>query len=420
MYNLKDKNGNIIGTVNNFIAKDSQVKTALEQLINEGKLSSNTSSYFVTKNINLINPNTVTLNKRSMGNGTYGDYDGFNLTDFIEVTPGTYYSNIYSSNDTSFTIKIDRYGGSKKFISSSYLSEATKVIDGVNTKLGYGSTNIGSDVKYIRIVYMSSTSNPCFVKEKYGTNFSDYPYSKKEIDIDADYKTGFCDNLGNTLIQTMSDLIVDKANSVRPLYGKKWLQIGDSNTQYMGDDLGNAVIQQRGLGSFTNLGTAGATWEINSSGDAYSAVKKVDSLIANADATTHLCTDYDIVTIMMGTNCNSEGNITDTSSQTDTMCGAVRYCLEKLSYYYRTSAIGVILPPQRAENNSNQKQKNDKIKAICNEFSIPTLDLYNEGRIVPNSMIPDGTPYLLGDGLHLGANGKMHYYRIVGAWLETI
>lgn len=420
MYNLKDKNGNIIGTVNTFIAKDSQVKTALEQLVNEGKLSSNTSSYFVQKNINLINPNTITLNKRAMGNGTYGDYDGFNLTDFIEVEEGTYYSNIYASSGTSYTIKVDRYDKNKGFLTSVNIDEAKGIVNGVNTRLGYGKINIASNVKYIRIVYMNSTSNPCLIKEKYGTNFSDYPYSKKEIDIDANYKTGFCDNLGDTLIETMNDLIIDKANSIRPLYGKKWVQIGDSNTQYMGDALGEAIIKQRGLGSYTCMGTAGATWEINSSGDAYSAVKKIDSLIANADATTHLCTDYDIVTIMMGTNCNTEGSITDTSSQTDTMCGAVRYCLEKLSYYYRTSAIGVILPPQRAESNSNQKQKNDKIKAICNEFSIPTLDLYNEGRIVPDSMIPDGTTYLLGDGLHLGANGQKHYYRIVGAWLETI
>ena len=374
-------------------------------------------SYFDTKDINLINPNKITNGKIASGNGTYQDNSSYNLTDFIKLNQGTYYTNFCSNESFGYACKIDIYNINKTFKQSNVINEAKKIIDGVNTKLGYGSITINEDC-YVKIIYPSNILNPVLIKDEYGTDFSNYTYDKKELTIQDKYSEGFAKNIAKNINIYHPEILI--ANSVRPLYGKKWVQIGDSNTSYQGQNLGNAIIEQRALGSFKNMGTAGATWAINSSGDNYSAVKKVDSLIANANPDNKLCTDYDIITIMMGTNDINIGEITDTSSQTDTMCGAIKYCLEKLCYYYRQSAIGVILPPQREDGNSIQKMKNEKIKTICEEFSVPTLDLYNEGRIIPESMTPDGTSTYLADGLHIGYNGNFHIYRIIGAWLETI
>lgn len=201
--------------------------------------------------------------------------------------------------------------------------------------------------------------------------------------------------------------------------------IGDSNTQYMGTNLENYVKQYTGIASLRNFGTAGATWEVRDGEDATttansSGVGKVNQLIASADPNTKKCDDYDILTIMLGTNCNKRGSLSDTSNNVDTMCGAMRYCLEKLLYYYRGARIGGIIPPQRAEINAEQEERNELIRAIYEEYSIPYLDLYREGQIVPDSSLPDGNGYYLSDGTHLGGNGQESVYRKYAAFISRL
>lgn len=230
-------------------------------------------------------------------------------------------------------------------------------------------------------------------------------------------------NNGKIVLPGVSrDDVINAVKQLSPLYNMKWTQIGDSNTQYMGQELGDYVIEHHHIKSYTNLGTAGQTWEtangINTKDN--SAVGRVNQLIANADVDTKLCTDYDIVTVMMGTNCNVVGTINDAPTQVETMCGATKYCLQKLCYYYRKSKIGVIIPTQRAEANAEQKQRNELIKTICADYSVPVLDMYSEGRILPDNKLNNQASYYLSDGLHFGGSGKLHYYRRVGAWLETI
>lgn len=201
--------------------------------------------------------------------------------------------------------------------------------------------------------------------------------------------------------------------------------IGDSNTQYMGANLENYVKQYTGIASLRNFGTAGATWEVRDGENATttansSGVGKVNQLIASADPNTNKCDDYDIITIMLGTNCNVRGSLSDTSNNVGTMCGAMRYCLEKLLYYYRGARIGGIIPPQRAEINAEQEERNELIRAIYEEYSIPYLDLYREGQIVPDSSLPDGNGYYLSDGTHLGGNGQESVYRKYAAFISRL
>lgn len=202
-----------------------------------------------------------------------------------------------------------------------------------------------------------------------------------------------------------------------PIEGKRICLIGDSNTQYSGAEI-KAYLEETYGCSFTPLGYAGATWETTNGVNATdnSAVGRVNRLIANADDTTKICTDYDMVLIMMGTNCYALGEVTDTSADVTTLCGAMRYCLEKLVYYYRKSKIGVILPPQRNDGNNHQLSRNDMIKQIAEEYSVATIDMNRRGQIVGDSKL-GASSYYLGDGLHFGANGVIQFETTIGKWM---
>lgn len=199
---------------------------------------------------------------------------------------------------------------------------------------------------------------------------------------------------------------------VSPIAGKRICLIGDSNTQYSGAEFKTAFEATYGC-TFVPLGYAGATWEGDSGN---SAVGRVNTLIAGADSSTKLCTDYDQILIMMGTNCTTVGEINDHATNTSTMCGAVRYCLEKLLYYYRKSKIGVILPPQRNDGNDGQLNRNNLIQQICEEYAVATLDLNRTGQIVGDSKLGESS-YYLADGLHFGANGTIQFEETVGKWM---
>ena len=203
-----------------------------------------------------------------------------------------------------------------------------------------------------------------------------------------------------------------------PIAGKRIALIGDSNTQYSGDTF-KAYMEETFGCTFVPLGYAGATWETTAGVDATdnNAVGRVNQIIANADS-SGLITEYDKIAIMMGTNCNTVGAVTDTSADVSTMCGAVRYCLEKLCYYGRKISLGIILPIRRSDETTNVlPERFQYIKQIAEEFSVPVLNLYNAGRIIPDSMTPDGANYYLTDSVHLGANGNVQVERIMGKWI---
>lgn len=203
-----------------------------------------------------------------------------------------------------------------------------------------------------------------------------------------------------------------------PIAGKKIAMIGDSNTQYSADVFKSYMEETYGC-TFVPLGYAGATWETSAGVDATdnNAVGRVNAIIANADS-DKLITEYDIIVIMMGTNCSNMGTPEDASSNVSTMCGAMRYCMEKLCYYGRKIAIGVIIPFHReGEDGTELPQRFQYIQEIAKEYSVPMLNLYSEGRILGNNLTPDGSTYYLNDGLHLGANGTIQVNRIMGKWI---
>ena len=205
-----------------------------------------------------------------------------------------------------------------------------------------------------------------------------------------------------------------------PIAGKRVHFIGDSNLQYISDELKTYLEETYGC-TVTNSAVAGATWETSSGSSAMdsSGVGQVNKAVANVDS-SNLLTDYDCIVVMLGTNCNTEGELTDTSGDVSTMCGAMKYCMEKLCYYGRQIPIGVIIPIRSDANYSapvELPRKFQKIEEIAKLYNIPTLNLYTEGRIIPNGMTPDGNGYYLTDSVHMGANGKLLFKQMVGKWI---
>ena len=153
-----------------------------------------------------------------------------------------------------------------------------------------------------------------------------------------------------------------------PIDGKRVHFIGDSNLQYISDEL-KTYMEETYDCTVTNSAYAGATWETTggaSSTDS-SGVGQVNKAIANVDS-SNLLTDYDCIVIMLGTNCNAAGELTDTSDDVSTMCGAMKYCMEKLCYYGRQIPIGVIIPIRSDANYSAPVElpsKFQKLEAIA-------------------------------------------------------
>lgn len=211
-------------------------------------------------------------------------------------------------------------------------------------------------------------------------------------------------------------------------YGKNWYHIGDSNSQWMGGtvlddetDTGFLLTAARknGMAKFTNASHAGAAWGMRDNDtDAYCGVTRVDELVASGEAP-------DIITILLGTNSDlSEGTVNDAVTDKHTTCSAVKYCLEKLLVAFPTSAIGVMLPMQRAETYAAQETKNALIEELCRYYGIPVLDLFHEGQVVPDSKLTaydDGhTGVIYTDSAHISTNGVEQLGRKISEWLNRI
>ena len=264
------------------------------------------------------------------------------------------------------------------------------------------------------------------------------PYKDSLVDVtidrvflNEDEATGFIEELckNPTLTKKIGDALPMFA--VHNSYGKSWYHIGDSNSQWMGgsvlaDDTDTGFLltaaRKNGIAKFTNASMAGASWayrvDYEDSLNAQCGVARVDDLVASGEVP-------DIITILLGTNSDDDaGTVDNTASDTYTTAGAIRYCLEKLLQAFPTSAIGVMLPMQRAETYTHQETKNALIEELCRYYGIPVLDLFHEGQVVPDSKLTayddghEGVKYT--DSAHISSNGVAQLGRKISGWLNLI
>jgi len=227
-------------------------------------------------------------------------------------------------------------------------------------------------------------------------------------------------------------IITVGGDGINNLSGKKICALGDSNTQYMGDTLNNRIVELTGCASVRNEGHAGCAWgeatndpTISTGGSCVSMVNK----LCNPYISKGYSDEYDIVTIMYGTNADAGGIGTSSSTDVTTTWGAMKYCLDKLLYYYRYGKIGVLLPIQRAAGVMTETVA--AIKECCELYSVPYYDMSGQGQIpsdtkMPMSIAEQELPnqgygqIYFGDNVHLNNVGREQYYHKYAAFLRRL
>lgn len=218
-----------------------------------------------------------------------------------------------------------------------------------------------------------------------------------------------------------------------PLAGGTWLLMGDSITQYMKDGGYIASLaEELGLSAFKSYALAGAQWE--SSSTPHTTGSSLGQLAAlKADVTNGIYAPT-IITLAFGSNGSSQGTFWEDeedqtlNTDTTTMCGAMHTVLQDLieTFNVATVRIGGIIPPQAAYRNEflhdqngdyTYKARMDLIRSIYSFYSIPYLDMSNEGYIMASSICDNGT---LGDTVHPSARGNQVYCRRLKGWLPTL
>lgn len=217
--------------------------------------------------------------------------------------------------------------------------------------------------------------------------------------------------------------VVSIGTGNKPLEGLKLCIIGDSNIQYGSAILEENLLALTGCASLKNMGYAGATWATTEGKDTTngtSAVGRVNQLI-NPYIGAGLSKEYDIVIIMMGTNDEEEnaGTVDSSSDDVSVMAGAMHYCLQKLLYYFRESMIVGVIPPQ-SEYYKKRPERFKVIEEIYDYYSIPCLDFWGSGQVVWNQKTENNVCSYLGDGIHLGTNGRNQFCHKLARFLESV
>lgn len=425
---LKPEGTSYIAIISRLLQTDDtpQLKTTLNN--KPGKYISLNDKYNndLIKNIDISNTNFKTISNTSLLNYkkvaiNSSDFPGVNMLYFTDYIDTSVNKDIYIRFAINTTIQIidfsdvALYDENKQYIKTIYANPGSDTSkEQANFAVIYNDMNgeankeleNGEKVKTITIIKLTVPDEAKYIR--FGNiNLYVKGYSKLWNFLYVSYEpitnTHRMADSYNVEINTDFKELVNECINEKP--EKTMCCIGDSLTDWGGGNDSSSgflkVVHDKTNVMTINRGHAGAWWQIQNNDESLtgtSAVNRVDCIVANNEK-------FDLYCFIMGSNAGSNTDTGETSSNKTTMCGAIRYCMEKLKAFDPTGHILVCLPPQRAEGNANQKLVNDVIKKIVeDEYSVRTLDLYRHSGVVPNTTIADIN--YLSDGLHLGENGR--------------
>lgn len=400
-----------------------------DKLINDHSIDLLKTNFLTYKNPNLININKVGDTGYSTANdgSPFYQFGGIaNNNFFLDYIDTSVHKDVYFrfANNTYANVKnfgrIACYDADKTWL---YCDMTGDYVTYTMVRSAMGSTSdhsyitmddgeqvnavwvvkltVPEEVKYIRIGALNSVANVLNL----------YKYIIVSYD-DILNLTAIADRYEKVINEDFKKLVNDCLEDTTE--AKTMVMIGDSLTNWGGgSDNGDGFLKivHDKTGIITkNEGLAGATWQ-TADGQTQCGVTRVNTLI-NEER------EYDLYCFLLGTNGGSPTDTGETSSDTSTMVGAIRYCLETLKAYDPTAQILVCLPPQRAEGNENQESVNNVIKTIAEYYSVETLDLYHGSGIVPNTKIANIN--YLSDGLHLNTNGQTVLGNILSAKIKYL
>lgn len=426
---LKPEGTSYIAIISRLLQTDDtpQLKTTLNN--KPGKYISLNDKYNndLIKNIDISNTNFKTISNTSLLNYkkvaiNSSDFPGVNMLYFTDYIDTSVNKDIYIRFAINTTIQIidfsdvALYDENKQYIKTIYANPGSDTSkEQANFAVIYNDMNgeankeleNGEKVKTITIIKLTVPDEAKYIR--FGNiNLYVKGYSKLWNFLYVSYEpitnTHRMADSYNVEINTDFKELVNECINEKP--EKTMCCIGDSLTDWGGGNDSSSgflkVVHDKTNVMTINRGHAGAWWQIQNNDESLtgtSAVNRVDCIVANNEK-------FDLYCFIMGSNAGSNTDTGETSSNKTTMCGAIRYCMEKLKAFDPTGHILVCLPPQRAEGNANQKLVNDVIKKIVeDEYSVRTLDLYRHSGVVPNTTIADIN--YLSDGLHLGERGQM-------------
>jgi hypothetical protein len=204
------------------------------------------------------------------------------------------------------------------------------------------------------------------------------------------------------------------ATSESPLKGKKWFAVGDSITEAI-------VNTTKGYHAYVADATGCIVTKNGAGGTGWEAVWPLRDRVANWG------TDYDIITIFLGTNDWKDdpadfalGTLGDTTNAT--FYGCIDEALNLVIAKYPTKKIAVFtpLPSANGLNNSQGQleQIADAIKEVAAKKSIPCLDLFRNSNL--NVLNATAVAAYIPDGLHPNEAGHQWIAYKIQKFLESI
>lgn len=240
--------------------------------------------------------------------------------------------------------------------------------------MGAGSSNSKWNEKGYPSVFTTSPIDN-IVQDIFSVDSSS---SDGQLQTKTPYTSGFMRFIAEN--SEFQSYISDKINSFLPLtakkqtYGKSIYIGGDSLHQYAGGD-GKTTEgfvtnwnKYLGFSNVKNDGYAGSTWTQLTGGG---GLKRAKDLISNG-------TVYDVIILAWGTNDDTGGNgtIEDEASDTEgaTMVAAMKWIITNLRSTFKSTAIGVIIPPPKGTEDG-MKTRGDLMIQVCEVLHVPYVDM---------------------------------------------
>lgn len=217
---------------------------------------------------------------------------------------------------------------------------------------------------------------------------------------------------GNAPISVFSKDFIENAVVKGGLYGKKWLLIGDSNTEHnfrAAAKYDEFISADTGVIP-TNIGKSGAGYRV------YQNAEYVFLNIFNQFISENPNYQPDFITIMGGSNdilydWQNVGGKDDTTSAS--VFGMAHILIERIKEVYPTTPFAIMtpFPHDYAENTPHIAEFVTELKEFCFDKNIPCLDLQFNSGLRPTEAAFNKKYYSCaaspdGDGLHLNYFGQ--------------
>lgn len=342
--------------------------------------------------------------------------------------PGGVYCVSWESSNATLNVFVNAYVDGKVVAQSGDRGGVLDVsaYDAVDLEV---FVNVTAGQTYDDDIYpMIHVGNTMIPWEPYKTSVGTNVNEDGKVDVSAisPYTTVYAQDWGYTThiswtessIDTMLKEFEEKLANLNAWNGKKWCVCGDSITApYEGTQrYYDLAHKQYGIEIVTEAvgGSGFFAAGVNA------LVNRIENVPDDSDVITILCGINDVAAIASG--ILQVGDTTDAAE--NTFCGCVNSTLNKLFKKNVQANVGVISPIVTVTGDTYpadvQKSVNAALREICENRSIPFLDLYHGSGMRPDEDAFRALYYNSQDGLHPNTLGHERIYPKILQFLKTL